>query len=212
MSKKLYEETSISDIADAIREKNGTQNQYTVAQMSEAVRSLKVGEVVIQPLNVAQNGTYTPQSGVDGYAPVTVNVSGGGGEFIIPIVGASSSYGEYTRQPYKAFGDVAGNFWGASSSNAWLNINFQTPYALSKILLSNYYSVSGKVYWYSQSIIVRASNDGFSTYTDLYTGTNLAQSETQFEIDLNNSAEYLEYRLIVDGGSSWAGLGRIVLL
>ena len=34
---------------------------------------------VIQPLSVTQNGTYTAPSGVDGYSPVTVNVSGGGG-------------------------------------------------------------------------------------------------------------------------------------
>lgn len=35
------------------------------------------GSAVVQPLNVTQNGTYNPPSGVDGYAPVTVNVSGG---------------------------------------------------------------------------------------------------------------------------------------
>lgn len=35
---------------------------------------------VIQALEVAENGTYTPPAGVDGYAPVTVNVAGGGGE------------------------------------------------------------------------------------------------------------------------------------
>lgn len=38
------------------------------------------GSAVVQPLSVTQNGTYNPPSGVDGYAPVTVNVSGGGGE------------------------------------------------------------------------------------------------------------------------------------
>lgn len=38
------------------------------------------GGAVVQPLSVTQNGTYNPPSGVDGYAPVTVNVSGGGGE------------------------------------------------------------------------------------------------------------------------------------
>ena len=37
------------------------------------------GSAVVQPLSVTQNGTYNPPSGVDGYAPVTVNVSGGGG-------------------------------------------------------------------------------------------------------------------------------------
>lgn len=37
-------------------------------------------EPVIQPLEVTSNGTYTAPAGVDGYSPVTVNVSGGGGE------------------------------------------------------------------------------------------------------------------------------------
>lgn len=35
---------------------------------------------VIEPLEVTENGTYTAPAGVDGYSPVTVNVSGGGGE------------------------------------------------------------------------------------------------------------------------------------
>ena len=37
------------------------------------------GGAVVQPLSVTTNGTYTAPSGVDGYSPVTVNVSGGGG-------------------------------------------------------------------------------------------------------------------------------------
>lgn len=43
-------------------------------------RSVQWGSsAVVRPLSVTQNGTYNPPSGVDGYAPVTVNVSGGGG-------------------------------------------------------------------------------------------------------------------------------------
>lgn len=37
------------------------------------------GGAVIEPLSVTENGTYTAPSGVDGYSPITVNVSGGGG-------------------------------------------------------------------------------------------------------------------------------------
>jgi len=37
------------------------------------------GSAVIEALTVTANGTYTAPSGVDGYSPVTVNVSGGGG-------------------------------------------------------------------------------------------------------------------------------------
>lgn len=43
MANKLYAEASISDIADAIREKNGTQMQYKVAQMGDAVRAITTG-------------------------------------------------------------------------------------------------------------------------------------------------------------------------
>ena len=37
------------------------------------------GEAVIRSLDVTENGTYMAPSGVDGYNPVSVNVSGGGG-------------------------------------------------------------------------------------------------------------------------------------
>ena len=40
------------------------------------------GSAVVQPLSVTQNGTYNPPSGVDGYAPVTVDVSGGAEHYI----------------------------------------------------------------------------------------------------------------------------------
>jgi len=77
MSKKLYEESNVRGIADAIREQNGTQDSYTVAQMGNAIRAIHT-QPNLETLNATQNGTYTPPSGVDGYSRVTVNVSGGG--------------------------------------------------------------------------------------------------------------------------------------
>ena len=41
--KKLYEESSVQEIADAIREKNGGTEKYRVAQMAAAVRGIKGG-------------------------------------------------------------------------------------------------------------------------------------------------------------------------
>lgn len=46
MAKKLYEESSIQDIAIAIREKNGTTTKYKVAEMGAAVRALSGSEAV----------------------------------------------------------------------------------------------------------------------------------------------------------------------
>lgn len=76
MSKKLYEETNIQDIANAIRAKNGTQNQYTVAQMGNAVRAIET-QPDLETLNVTENGNYLPSAGKDGFSSVSVNVSGG---------------------------------------------------------------------------------------------------------------------------------------
>ena len=42
------------------------------------------GSAVIEPLSVTANGTYTAPTGVDGYSPVSVNVSGGGGSGVSP--------------------------------------------------------------------------------------------------------------------------------
>ena len=45
MANKLYEEASVSDIADAIREKNGSQTQYKVFDMGDAVRAIPIGSL-----------------------------------------------------------------------------------------------------------------------------------------------------------------------
>ena len=61
----------------ATKTQNGT---YDTTMNNEIVVDVQGGgSAVIEPLSVNQNGTYTAPSGVDGYSPVTVNVSGGGG-------------------------------------------------------------------------------------------------------------------------------------
>lgn len=48
MAKKLYEESSIQDIANAIREKNGTTTKYKVAEMGAAVTALPSKDNITQ--------------------------------------------------------------------------------------------------------------------------------------------------------------------
>lgn len=44
--KKLYEETSVQDIANAIREKTGSAETYKIAQMGNAVRGITTGDQI----------------------------------------------------------------------------------------------------------------------------------------------------------------------
>ena len=84
MSEAIITESYLTDIADAIRAKNGSNETYTPAEMAAAISNIPSGGsgggATIEALTVTQNGTYTAPSGVDGYSPVTVNVSGGGGD------------------------------------------------------------------------------------------------------------------------------------
>ena len=70
---------SLRDVADTIRTKGGTSAQLEYPDdWKDAINAISGGGTpTIQSLSVTQNGTYTAPSGVDGYSPVTVNVSGG---------------------------------------------------------------------------------------------------------------------------------------
>ena len=73
MSKKLYEESNLLAIANAIRQKNGSSSQYTVGQMPNAILEIST-EPDLESLTVNQNGNYLPSSGNDGFSSVEVSV------------------------------------------------------------------------------------------------------------------------------------------
>ena len=73
MTQKLYEESNIQAIADAIRTKNGLTNTYKTSEMAAAITAIQTGGAV-ESLNITSNGTYTAPEGIDGYSPITVNV------------------------------------------------------------------------------------------------------------------------------------------
>lgn len=81
MANKLYDDTSIKAIANAIRTKNGKTDTYTVSEMAGAIRSLSGKESVTwhqcpeAPRNFINNVTYDPNdystSQIENYAPAT---------------------------------------------------------------------------------------------------------------------------------------------
>lgn len=79
MAKKLYEESSVQDIANAIREKNGETTTYKIGEMGAAVRALSGSEAIEwhqcpeAVRNYLANVTYDPSdystSQIANYAP-----------------------------------------------------------------------------------------------------------------------------------------------
>lgn len=79
MSKVFIEEDSLRAIGDAIRDKTGSSDLYSVPQgMIDGIAGIAP---VIEELTITENGEYQVPEGVDGFHPIYVNVasSGGGG-------------------------------------------------------------------------------------------------------------------------------------
>lgn len=77
MANVLVEETSLEDIADAIRSKNGLTTKYKPAEMADAISAISGGGISptgTKQINITQNGTVTEDVTNYASAEITANV------------------------------------------------------------------------------------------------------------------------------------------
>lgn len=65
----------LTDVADAIREKKGTQNQIPAENFDTEIKSIETGtKINNQDKDITKNGTYTADEGYTGLGTVVVNI------------------------------------------------------------------------------------------------------------------------------------------
>lgn len=137
------------------------------------------GSANIEALSVTQNGTYTASGGVDGYSPVTVNVSGGASNVITGTFTTGSTAGAieslnipYNGSGYPVFGYITVNAgWGDTYWKDLVNRYAIGEYSFSKLYPSSAPSFSSNAtndsYWlkvaYKSSASVATSYGNWSS-------------------------------------------------
>lgn len=160
------------------------------------------GSAVVQPLSVTQNGTYNPPSGVDGYAPVSVSVSGGGGTIDRTLMNyLSSGYGSNgikikNGKWLYGFANMYIYIYPADSSGNILKPNWSLPFEIQvQFRLQGSMSRSMVLFgaqqgfYYCPSVEVSASNSGIwcglSTNGNAWTNAITINSSDGITLNLN---------------------------
>lgn len=85
--KLFIQEETLNEIGNAIREKTETGDLIAPGDMPGMIRGIVSGaDPVIQELEISSNGVYNTYDGVDGFAPIRVNVPQDGGPSAADLV------------------------------------------------------------------------------------------------------------------------------
>lgn len=159
MGKVFVTESYLDDIADAIRDKNGTENTYKPPQMAAAIEAIP-DPSTLGTKTISANGTYDPASdNLDGYSGVTVNVpnsyaAGDEGKVVsngvlVEQTARSSEITENGTYDTTLNDEVTVNVSGGGGQSVQSNRNFAVNWDFSNPVNnrgSSSYGSSGKVY------------------------------------------------------------------
>lgn len=171
--------------------------------------------VDVEPLSVTTNGTYTAPAGT-AYSPVTVNVSGGGNDFVVTL-----SYNSQTDmwEPDKTFAQASTAYSGGKTiafvsdpiwACAWFVAN-ESPLVLGYVVHDEKSSMSGTYYdeqiyiWDSSGITLDESTPLYNTSSADAQPSDVAQGKTFF------NADGYQYGTASGGGVSGVARGEVTI-
>ena len=130
MDKVVVTKSKLDSLAQHINEKAGTTGAKTITQMQETVDGIKVGGE-LQTKTVTGNGTYTPDSGYDGFSQFEVAVSNLLAENIRRCANVGGVEGAYFQPEIWVFNEkitFPGTTSGAASENfSYTGLSFLSP-------------------------------------------------------------------------------------
>ena len=183
---RLYKTSQIKDVADAIRDMNGTEDTYTLNEMPGAIRSLPVGGGGSSNLLLSGDCLYD-----------------------LPVISGTKPYG------VRAESDWTYDQYGFYSTANWENLDFETvdslptsgggqflafPITITAVFMSevnaeNVHYISNPEYWLISSVTITEANElvEFSEMTGVY-GT--VRPEGFVRIQNREAGDLSSYRLI----------------
>lgn len=132
MTDKLYSEEAVQDIADAIREKNGSAETYTVSQMGTAVRGIQTGVDTSDATATADEILYGKTAYVSGgKAEGTCHYKEYVGEIVSTVIG-TNTYAELAEDVLLA------EIRDEETLFVWVEFDIEpTPYTVKKTYAFN---------------------------------------------------------------------------
>ena len=157
MSLYGIQDTTLTDIADAIRSKTGKTASMTPAEMVDEIESISGGgSSTLITKTITENGTYSAEDdSADGYSSVTVNVPTGGG---------ASSWTKVAETSYQ----VSTTSTSASTVEEWATGHSEI-WTSEKIVYVRIRDTAGKRAGYFYG-----SDQFFVVYSTTGTSTNIA--------------------------------------
>lgn len=215
MAKVLVSESNLTNIANAIRTKNGSSNTYTPAQMATAISNIPTGGGITPTgsINITTNGTHD----VTNYASAIVSVPTGSGSSEIRVSYPTNLQNQSINFSYTNRNTTSNGVLTLKPSSVTILVNAATGYTAGTISINGVDTGASQVYTRILSdgdviTVSEAEEKVISEYnldTTMIVGTGYSGSATTYGYKSGSSDGYGALRddQFVDGSSSYTVTG-----